>query len=222
MTPLLTAAIASNDIGPRLIYADYLEPREPDTAELIRLACEIKSWESPTDLIDHTKFEELRPAIEAPLLRSIDAAWPVCWTCDGLGEIERETGPGDIVQPDTCPTCHGLGRIGKLWRECPPCHGKGKIPYEMPAELDKRCRPCDGFGVLLEVPCPNDTNRDGDCHLCYPGSGFALRRRGDCKTGYIPSPIVPLYQLWRLLYDPRAYAIRRGDTTVLLNLLSQE
>lgn len=49
-----------------------------------------------------------------------------CSTCGGQGQVRMQQGLFAIQQ--TCPACHGVGKIIK--EKCPDCHGQGKIRDE--------------------------------------------------------------------------------------------
>jgi hypothetical protein len=227
----LTAALdpANDPIAARLALADYLEERGDSLGEALRLACERERYAATArgynsverqyiaNVIQdkNDRIAELRPIVLAPALAAVDAAWPRCVQCDGLGEVERETGPGDIVQPDACYKCNGTGRIGKpsgLWRDCPECGGKKGKPIARfgTSKLWEDCTRCDGVGVLLESPCQHCAN--------------GLSERETCPAcldeKYIPSPLHALWQLASLLWMPEAEGLRRGDAATVLRMLS--
>lgn len=65
----------------------------------------------------------------------------------------RGTGSADGSHGETCPTCHGTGRVAHAQRtilgmmqvqeECPTCHGEGKV-------IKNKCSHCHGEGVVRE------------------------------------------------------------------------
>ena len=69
-----------------------------------------------------------------------------CKSCNGSGSADGSQG-------ETCPTCHGSGRVVQAQRgifgmmqvqsECPTCHGEGKI-------IKNKCTNCHGEGVVRE------------------------------------------------------------------------
>ena len=69
-----------------------------------------------------------------------------CKDCNGSGSADGRAG-------DTCPTCHGTGRVIRSQRgifgmmqtqsECPECHGEGKI-------IRNKCPKCGGEGVVRD------------------------------------------------------------------------
>ena len=69
-----------------------------------------------------------------------------CKHCHGTGSADGSAG-------ETCPTCHGSGRVVQAQRgifgmmqvqsECPTCHGEGKI-------IKNKCSHCHGEGVVRE------------------------------------------------------------------------
>ena len=210
---LLASALAGG-IPERLAYADFLEPRGNPLCELIRLTCTSAAGEKAEAQLAKD-IAALRPVIFAPLLAAIDAAWEKCEECRGRGWTDRSGHPG---QPDIhdCRDCQGIGRVGKLWRKCGECGVDGKsIPQELKCHWKPKphiesvsCACCDGTGVLLQVPCPR----------C--GGGHPEFCSGACHgTGYIPSPLLPLWQVAALCYMPEADAIRRGDAKTILEML---
>lgn len=46
-----------------------------------------------------------------------------CETCDGIGQVRIQQGFFSIQQ--TCPTCHGEGRV--ISEACDACHGQGRV-----------------------------------------------------------------------------------------------
>ncbi len=94
-----------------------------------------------------------------------------CLACRGTGESGR--------RQDTCPTCHGKGRVGggggflAFGRTCPDCGGRGvRVPP---------CPDCQGTGrhprqetVTIAIPAGVE---DG-ARLRVPGKGEAGRRGG--------------------------------------------
>ena len=69
-----------------------------------------------------------------------------CSQCNGTGSADGREG-------DTCPTCHGSGRVVRAQRsmfgmmqvqeECPTCHGEGKV-------IRNKCSHCQGEGVVRD------------------------------------------------------------------------
>ncbi|MCQ2310436.1 MAG: molecular chaperone DnaJ [Paludibacteraceae bacterium] len=69
-----------------------------------------------------------------------------CPNCSGTGSADGREG-------DTCPTCHGAGRVVRAQRsmfgmmqvqeECPTCHGEGKV-------IRNKCSHCQGEGVIRD------------------------------------------------------------------------
>lgn len=69
-----------------------------------------------------------------------------CSHCNGTGSADGKEG-------DTCPTCHGSGRVITTQRgifgmmqtqsECPTCHGEGKV-------IKNKCSHCQGEGVVRD------------------------------------------------------------------------
>ena len=61
-----------------------------------------------------------------------------CETCNGMGQVRIQQGFFSIQQ--TCPSCHGEGKI--ISDPCPPCHGQGrvreskKLTVKIPAGVD--------------------------------------------------------------------------------------
>lgn len=53
-----------------------------------------------------------------------------CSTCNGMGEVRqvRKTMLGQMVNVQTCPECHGEGRI--IRNKCSKCHGEGRYKGE--------------------------------------------------------------------------------------------
>ncbi len=62
-----------------------------------------------------------------------------CKTCDGFGQVRIQQGFFTIQQ--TCPTCHGEGRV--ITDPCKKCRGQGRIQHsktlsvKIPAGIDE-------------------------------------------------------------------------------------
>ncbi|MBN2733192.1 MAG: molecular chaperone DnaJ, partial [Balneolaceae bacterium] len=52
--------------------------------------------------------------------------YQTCGTCNGMGEVRQvhKTMLGQMVNVQTCPECHGDGRI--ITNKCSKCHGEGR------------------------------------------------------------------------------------------------
>jgi molecular chaperone DnaJ len=96
--------------------------------------------------------------------------WEECDTCHGSGAK-----PGTSAKP--CTTCHGAGTVHlrqgffSIQQTCPHCHGSGKI-------IPEPCTTCNGAGKLkkqktLEVKIPAGINE---------GQRIALRGHGEPGT----------------------------------------
>jgi len=61
--------------------------------------------------------------------------YQTCSTCNGMGEVRqvRNTMLGQMVNVQTCPECHGEGRI--ITKKCPKCHGEGRYKGEETVEV---------------------------------------------------------------------------------------
>ncbi|UUX94204.1 molecular chaperone DnaJ [Aquabacterium sp. J223] len=95
--------------------------------------------------------------------------WDTCETCHGTGAK-----PG--TQPKTCSTCNGAGAVHmrqgffSIQQTCPNCHGSGKI-------IPEPCTTCNGQGRLkrqktLEVKIPAGINE-----------GMRIRSAGNGEPG---------------------------------------
>ena len=105
-----------------------------------------------------------------------------CPTCGGRGQVLTARGIFSIAQ--TCPHCHGVGRI--LEKPCKSCHGNGrrehhsKIKLRIPPGVDTGSRlrssgngeagfrggPAGDLYVILHVKAHEIFQRDGDDLLC--------------------------------------------------------
>ena len=127
----------------------------------------------------------------------------VCHTCGGTG-----TAPG--THPQTCPTCHGSGRVrqtrttffGTMVQEtvCPTCQGRGQM-------ISQPCPTCHGRGVerrnvrkVVAVPGGVDT-------------GTQIRLAGEGEPGENGGPPGDLYV--KIKVKPHKFFHRRGDDIVL-------
>ena len=105
--------------------------------------------------------------------------WENCDTCHGTGAK-----PG--TQPKTCTTCNGSGTVHlrqgffSIQQTCPHCHGSGKI-------IPEPCTTCNGAGKLkkqktLEVKIPAGINE-----------GMRIRSAGNGEPGTNGGPAGDLY-----------------------------
>jgi molecular chaperone DnaJ len=102
-----------------------------------------------------------------------------CDSCSGTGSKGGKA-------PDTCPTCHGAGRVRAqqgfftIERPCPTCHGQGKV-------ISDPCDDCGGSGrkrkeKTLEVTIPAGVEE-----------GTRIRLAGEGEAGLRGSPSGDLY-----------------------------
>ena len=109
-----------------------------------------------------------------------------CDLCDGSGAQ-----PG--TQPQTCPTCNGLGQVRmqqgffSIQQTCPRCHGSGKI-------IKDPCAKCAGSGrvqqhktLSVKVPAGVDT---GD-RIRLSGEGEAGQNNGPPGDLYVQIHVKP-------------------------------
>jgi len=105
--------------------------------------------------------------------------WETCDTCHGSGAK-----PG--TQPKTCTTCNGAGTVHmrqgffSIQQTCPHCHGSGKI-------IPDPCTTCSGAGKIkkqktLEVKIPAGINE-----------GMRIRSAGNGEPGTNGGPAGDLY-----------------------------
>jgi molecular chaperone DnaJ len=122
------------------------------------------------------------------------STWQSCAGCGGSG-AEKGT------KPDTCPTCHGAGRVRAqqgfftVERTCPTCGGAGQT-------IKTPCRDCGGAGRVrkektLQVSIP-------------PGveSGTRIRLAGEGEAGVRGGPPGDLYVF--LSTKPHRFFQREG------------
>lgn len=106
-------------------------------------------------------------------------SWDSCDTCHGSGAK-----PG--TQPTTCPTCGGHGQVRmqqgffSIQQTCPKCHGTGKI-------IPEPCTSCNGAGRIkrnktLEVKIPAGID-----------DGMRIRSSGNGEPGMNGGPPGDLY-----------------------------
>lgn len=228
---LLKLALSSDSIEHRLAYADWLEPRGNPLGELIRLAC---AHRIECDPLSHCVLEAktdcryksdvpcgscpgtnkcravvLRAELLSQMLSAVEKIWPACVECKGTG-IEASN-PNHYY----CKPCHGVGRVGQLYRDCPKCKGAGSY-------LGVLCTTCDSFGQLLDMPCKRCVGgkfaKAGTKVKCVDDGeggtweGYVESDCQDCNTtGRVESPIVPIWQLLVLTYSPDANKFRCGN-----------
>ena len=105
--------------------------------------------------------------------------WETCETCKGSGAK-----PG--TSPKTCTTCNGAGTVHmrqgffSIQQTCPLCHGTGKI-------IPEPCATCSGAGKIkkqktLEVKIPGGINE-----------GMRIRSAGNGEPGTNGGPAGDLY-----------------------------
>jgi molecular chaperone DnaJ len=105
--------------------------------------------------------------------------WEACATCSGSGAK-----PG--TSPKTCTTCNGAGTVHlrqgffSIQQTCPHCHGTGKI-------IPEPCTTCNGAGKIkkqktLEVKIPAGINE-----------GMRIRSAGNGEPGTNGGPAGDLY-----------------------------
>ena len=105
--------------------------------------------------------------------------WEECDTCHGSGAK-----PGTSAKP--CTTCHGAGTVHlrqgffSIQQTCPHCHGSGKI-------IPEPCTTCNGAGKIkrqktLEVKIPAGINE-----------GMRIRSAGNGEPGTNGGPAGDLY-----------------------------
>lgn len=85
-----------------------------------------------------------------------------CETCDGIGQVRIQQGFFSIQQ--TCPSCHGEGRV--VTDPCPECHGQGRVR--------------DSKMLTVKVPAGVDT-------------GDRVRLSGEGEAGIHGGPTGDLY-----------------------------
>ncbi|MDO8593186.1 MAG: molecular chaperone DnaJ [bacterium] len=137
-----------------------------------------------------------------------------CSRCHGDG---AEPGAGR----ETCPTCHGSGRVIKTQRTilgsvqvqatCPTCQGEGKI-------IKEKCKQCKGHGIVSEVvklnlKVPSGIN-NGES-IRYSGQGEAAPRAGQPGDLYIRVRVAPDKRFARQDYD----ILSRAEISVALAAL---
>ena len=117
-----------------------------------------------------------------------------CSTCGGRGQIVSSRGIFSIAQ--TCPHCHGAGRV--IERPCRACHGSGrrdlpsKIKLRIPAGVDAGSRlrsagngeaglrggPAGDLYIVLHVKPHEIFQRNGDDLLCEMPVSFVQAALG--------------------------------------------
>ncbi len=106
-------------------------------------------------------------------------SWDKCETCNGSG---AKTG----TAPTTCSTCNGHGQVRmqqgffSIQQTCPKCHGTGKV-------ITDPCAPCGGAGRIkrnktLEVKIPTGID-----------NGMRIRSSGNGEPGMNGGPPGDLY-----------------------------
>ena len=113
-----------------------------------------------------------------------------CSRCKGSG---AEPGVGS----ETCPTCHGAGRVTKMQRTilgsvqmqtiCTACQGEGKI-------IKEKCHQCRGSGVVNEIASLKikiPAGIDNDETLRFSGQGEAAAKGGQAGDLYIKVRVNP-------------------------------
>jgi molecular chaperone DnaJ len=125
-----------------------------------------------------------------------------CAACQGSG-----IAPG--TAPETCPTCHGAGRLQQISRSifgefvrsqaCPRCHGRGQV-------IPHPCEDCDGSGRVvdertLEITIPAGIH-----------DGQRIRLGGEGHAGALGGRAGDVYVRVGVAEDPRF--VRQGNEIV--------
>ncbi|MBV6634181.1 MAG: molecular chaperone DnaJ [Alphaproteobacteria bacterium] len=119
----------------------------------------------------------------------------ICEACDGTGAEGKS-------EPETCPTCGGVGRVRAqqgffmIERTCPTCSGAGKI-------IKNPCRVCSGSGRVrkeksLSVNIPSGVE-----------DGTRIRLAGEGEAGLRGAPAGDLYIF--LTVQPHDFFMRSGS-----------
>jgi molecular chaperone DnaJ len=129
-----------------------------------------------------------------------------CTHCNGTGAKEGK-------EMETCPTCHGAGRVRKVVRTilgqmqtetvCPDCQGSGK-------RIKTKCPHCNGEGVVMgeeviDVKIPAGVAQG--MQLNMQGYGNAARRGGEAGDLFI------------LIEEEEQHDFIRHDDQLIYNLL---
>ena len=118
-----------------------------------------------------------------------------CEVCQGSGASE-----GSV--PQTCPDCHGRGRVTSatgflsVSRTCPRCQGEGRV-------ILSPCRPCQGTGLVrnikkLKINIPKGVD-----------TGHKLHLRGEGESGSQGGPAGDLYVVMQV--EPHDNFHREGN-----------
>lgn len=120
----------------------------------------------------------------------------VCDTCRGNGQIRMQQGFFSVQQ--TCPACHGQGKV--IRQRCPPCRGSGKVAgqpktlsVKVPAGVDSGDRirlssegkagehggPPGDLYIEISVKQHPIFNREGSHLYCEMPISFAVAALGD-------------------------------------------
>ena len=123
-----------------------------------------------------------------------------CQKCRGSG---AEPGAGS----ETCPTCHGAGRVIRTQRTilgnvqvqatCSTCQGLGKV-------IKIKCKQCRGAGVTseianLKIKIPGGV--DSGESIRYSGQGEAVGQGGQAGDLYVKIKVIPDKRFRRERFD---------------------
>jgi molecular chaperone DnaJ len=117
-----------------------------------------------------------------------------CTTCNGVGQVRMQQGFFSIQQ--TCPKCHGTGKMVK--DPCTDCHGAGRVKgsktlqVKIPAGIDEGDRirlagegergqgggPAGDLYVQIHIKAHTVFQREGDDLHCEMPIGFATAALG--------------------------------------------
>lgn len=205
---LLTVALADDEITTKLVYADWLEPRGESLGELIRLACAIRLKQ--TSNLEEAKYFLLETEVLTPLIAACRAAIPACNECKDI-PLKGRRG-----LRWSCSKCNDTININHLWLNCPECEMRARNGVYRVSPV---CAKCDGYRVLLKIECPKCTS--GGQWVPKWVREQNAEAHGHVSDGYIDSPLLTVWQILKLTYDPRADSVRHGDMPTILKLFEE-
>ena len=98
--------------------------------------------------------EALRPPMDAQRGEDLEQATRVAFE----ESMKGATRGVQFVRLEACPQCHGAGDVAFGPVACPRCHGSGTVRGSRGHMIfARRCRDCDGSGVLRRTTCARCT-----------------------------------------------------------------
>ncbi len=113
-----------------------------------------------------------------------------------------------IPKHDMCESCHGSGGAGSAGKEsCPTCHGAGRIRMQQGFfTIERTCSTCNGAGSMIRDPCKSCGGQgrirtEKQLNVTIPAGidhGQKIRLTGEGEAGIRGGPTGDLYVLVKI------------------------